>query len=323
MISLRHLIRYKRRWFRRWMGENRRIAGRQPELPRFRASGARGCGGSRHIAFWGNDAAGGSGFTFGGLRPRSNNISIDGLDNNDEYAGSSRIELSPEIVQEFQVVNNGLSAESGGASGGSINVITRSGGNIIHGDAFVFLQNSATNARDPFGSEPGKPEFRRTREGFALGGPLRKDRTFYYVAIEQESNRGQNDSDIDPAAAAAIRVGLAGGVFPRLAGARQITTGFFPIARAETEAAGKLNHQLTGNTSLMLRYAFTNNKESGDAFNTGGLTDTSARGSSFTSDQELSGSLTTLYGSRGVGDLRIRCRWRGCAPDDSGQRKSI
>jgi len=57
----------------------------------------------------------GSGFTFGGLRSRSNNVSIDGLDNNDEYLGSSRIELSPEIVQEFQVVNNGLSAESGGS----------------------------------------------------------------------------------------------------------------------------------------------------------------------------------------------------------------
>src|SRR5580704_8053246 len=80
----------------------------------------------------------GSGFTFGGLRPRSNNVSIDGLDNNDEYTGSSRTELSPEEVQEYQVVNNGLSAESGGASGGSINVITRSGTNTVHGDAFLF-----------------------------------------------------------------------------------------------------------------------------------------------------------------------------------------
>jgi len=91
----------------------------------------------------------GSGFTFGGLRSRSNNLSIDGLDNNDEYTGSSRTELSPEIVQEFQVVNNGLSAESGGASGGSINVITRSGTNTVHGDAFLFAQDGALNARDP------------------------------------------------------------------------------------------------------------------------------------------------------------------------------
>src|SRR5579883_1649530 len=70
-----------------------------------------------------------SGFTFGGLRARSNNVTIDGLDNNDEYLGASRTELSLETVQEFQVVNAGLSAETGGASGGSINVITRTGAN--------------------------------------------------------------------------------------------------------------------------------------------------------------------------------------------------
>jgi len=135
----------------------------------------------------------GSGFTFGGLRPQSNNVSIDGLDNNDGYTGSSRTELSPEIVQEFQVVNNGLSAESGGASGGSINVITRSGTNIVHGDAFLFAQDSTFNARDPFETEAGKPSFRRFRAGFALGGPVIKDRTFFYAAVEQEHNRGQID----------------------------------------------------------------------------------------------------------------------------------
>src|SRR6185437_1875675 len=81
-----------------------------------------------------------SGFTFGGLRGRSNNVSIDGLDNNDEYVGSSRTELSLETVQEFQVVSSGLSAEAGGASGGSINVVTRIGANQFHGDAFLFLQ---------------------------------------------------------------------------------------------------------------------------------------------------------------------------------------
>src|SRR5262249_44402064 len=82
-----------------------------------------------------------SGFTFGGLGGGSNNVTIDGLDNNDEYVGSSRTELSLETVKEFQVVNAGLSAESGGSSGGSINVVTRIGGNTLHGDAFTFLQN--------------------------------------------------------------------------------------------------------------------------------------------------------------------------------------
>jgi hypothetical protein len=159
----------------------------------------------------------GSGFTFGGLRSRSNNLSIDGLDNNDEYTGSSRTELSPEIVQEFQVVNNGLSAESGGASGGSINVITRSGTNTIHGDAFLFAQDGALNARDPFETESGKPSFRRFRVGLALGGPIVQDRTFYYAALEQEHNRGQIGSDVDTTVASAINAFLATGAFPGLA----------------------------------------------------------------------------------------------------------
>ncbi len=251
----------------------------------------------------------GSGFTFGGLRARSNSVSIDGLDNNDEYTGSSRTELSPEIVQEFQVVNNGLSAESGGASGGSINVITRSGTNTIHGDAFIFAQDSALNARDPFETEPGKPSFRRFRVGFALGGPIVKGRTFYYAAVEQEHNRGQRGSDIDPAVAWTINSFLATGAFSGLA-TRRITTSFSPIARAETEAAGRLDHQFTKNTALMLRHAFTNNKESGDAFNTSGLIDASARGSSFTSDNALSGSLTTVLGSQAVSDLRFQAATR-------------
>src|SRR6266851_4728292 len=251
----------------------------------------------------------GSGFTFGGLRTRSNNISIDGLDNNDEYMGSSRTELSPEIVQEFQVVNNGLSAESGGASGGSINVITRSGTNTVHGDAFLFAQDGAFNARDPFETESGKASFRRFRAGFAVGGRVVKDKTFYYAAVEQEHNRGQIGSNIDPILASTINVFLATGAVSGLA-TRQITTAFSPIARAETEAAGKLDHQLRKNTALMLRYTFTNNKEPGEAFNTDGLIDASARGSSFTSDNALSASLTTVLSSEAVSDLRFQAATR-------------
>src|SRR5467141_725853 len=251
----------------------------------------------------------GSGFTFGGLRSRSNNLSIDGLDNNDEYTGSSRTELSPEIVQEFQVVNNGLSAESGGASGGSINVITRSGTNIVHGDAFLFAQDGALNARDPFETEPAKPSFRRFRGGAALGGPIVKDRTFYYAAAEQEHNRGEAAADINPVVVSSINTFLATGVLPGL-GTRHLVTGFFPISSAETEVAGKLDHQLTKNTALMLRYVFTNNKESGDAFNNNGLVDASARGGSFTSDNALSISLTSVLGSEAVSDFRFQAATR-------------
>ena len=250
-----------------------------------------------------------SGFTFGGLRPRSNNISVDGLDNNDEFTGSSRTQLSPEDVQEYQVVNNGLSAEYGGASGGSINVVTRTGANVVRGDAFIFFQDSSLNARDPIENAPGKPDFRRYRIGSSMGGPIVKDRTFFHAAFEQEHNRGQNGSDVDPSVASAVNSFLAPGSFPRLK-TRQITTGFFPIALAETEASGKVSHQLSSQNSLMLRYAFTNSRRAGDAFNTTGLEDASARGSSFTADNAVVGSLVSAFGSDGIGDLRFQAATR-------------
>jgi outer membrane receptor protein involved in Fe transport len=250
-----------------------------------------------------------SGFTFGGLRPRSNNISVDGLDNNDEYTGASRTELSPEDVQEYQVVNNGLSAEYGGASGGSINVVTRTGANVLHGDAYIFAQNAALNARDPFQTTPGKPDFRRYRVGSSMGGPIVKNRVFFHAAVEQESNRGQTGSDINPSLASAINNFLAAGSFPLL-NIRQITTGFSPIARAETEASGKLNYQINSRNSLMLRDAFTNNRVAGDAFNTTALQDASTRGNSFTRDNDVAGSLVSVFGSGSVGDLRFQAATR-------------
>ena len=73
-------------------------------------------------------------------------LTIDGLDNNDEFSGASRTELSLEIVREFQVVSHGWTTENGGGSGGAINVVTKSGANTTHGDAFVFAPFGALNA---------------------------------------------------------------------------------------------------------------------------------------------------------------------------------
>lgn len=93
-------------------------------------------------------------------------MAIDALDNNAEYVASSRTELSLDTVQAFQVVNADLSAEAGGASRGSINVITRAGADQIHGDAFVFVQNGAL---DPFEAERAAPSLHRYRTGAAVG----------------------------------------------------------------------------------------------------------------------------------------------------------
>src|SRR5258707_6309511 len=130
-------------------------------------------------------AVAGSGFSFAGLRPRSNVLTIDGLDNNDEYSGSSRTELSLETVKEFEVVTHGWSAESGGGSGGAINVVTKSGANVIHGDVFLFGQSGLLDARPFLESSGGaRPSLSRYRAGAAFGGPMVTDRTFYYAAAE-------------------------------------------------------------------------------------------------------------------------------------------
>jgi outer membrane receptor for ferrienterochelin and colicin len=245
-----------------------------------------------------------SGFSFAGLRPRSNLLTIDGLDNNDEVNGASRTELSLEIVHEFQVVSNGWSAESGGASGGAINVVTKSGANVMHGDAFLFAQEGWFNAQpkleDTFGE---RPSLTRYRGGVAFGGPAVKDRTFYYVAGEQEYARSEAASDLGHSTPSTINAFLAGGGLPRLA-THQLTIGLFPTALDETELSGKVTHHASDRQSLELRVAGTRTTESADAFNTGGLTDLSARGTSRVEDAALTGAWTSILGSRMTNEVR-------------------
>jgi hypothetical protein len=251
-----------------------------------------------------------SGFSFGGLRPRSNTLTIDGLDNNDEFTGSTRTELSLEFIREFQVVSNGWSVENGGASGGGINVVTKSGVNTLHGDAFLFGQFGIFNARPKLEETLGdSPLLRRYRAGVAVGGPLAKDRTFYYAAAERERTRDETASDIDSAAAAAINAQLAAGRLPQVH-TRQLTIGLFPTARAETEWSAKVTHQL-GTGVLVGRVAATHNREENDAFNSGGLSDRSVRGTATTHDVAATGSWTVAPGVRTTNELRgqVATRW--------------
>jgi hypothetical protein len=245
-----------------------------------------------------------SGFSFGGLRPRSNTLTIDGLDNNDEFTGSTRTELSLEFVREFQVVSNGWSVENGGASGGGINVVTKSGANTLHGDAFLFGQFGNLNARPKLEETLGnRPSLRRYRGGLAVGGPLVKDRAFYYAAAEREHTHDETASGIDADAASSINRTLNAGLFPQVR-TRQLTVGLFPTARAETEWAAKLTHQLQGRGALVGRIAATHNHDEHNAFNNGGLSDRSARGARTTHDVALTGSWMTALSARTTNELR-------------------
>jgi hypothetical protein len=102
-----------------------------------------------------------------------------------ENAGRTRIstQISQDAVQEFQVLSNGFSAEFGRAMGGVINTVTRSGSNATHGTAYWFFRNRTLNAADRYAAGYNLPEWRH-QLGASLGGPIKKDKVFYFMNFE-------------------------------------------------------------------------------------------------------------------------------------------
>ena len=102
-----------------------------------------------------------------------------------ENAGRTRIstQISQDAVQEFQVLSNGFSAEFGRAMGGVINTVTRSGANAVHGTAYWFFRNRTLEAKDRYSNNVDMPEWRH-QAGASLGGPIKKDKLFYFVNFE-------------------------------------------------------------------------------------------------------------------------------------------
>src|SRR5262249_47276667 len=131
-----------------------------------------------------------TGLNFGGQRGRSNLVQVDGADNTDNSVNASRSTVSQEAVQEFQVVTNSFAPEFGRSAGGVVNVVTKSGTNDFHGNLFGFLRHRSFQARNAF-APIEDPPFTRTQYGFTLGGPLDRDRTFFFFAFEQ---RRRNES---------------------------------------------------------------------------------------------------------------------------------
>src|SRR4029077_2878677 len=116
-------------------------------------------------------------------RGRSNLVNVDGADATDNAVNGVRSTVSQEAVQEFQIQTNGYAAEYGRAAGGVVNIITRSGTNDFHGDIYGYLRNRNFQATNPF-SNVANPAYTRVQAGAAFGGPIKKDKTYYYFAYE-------------------------------------------------------------------------------------------------------------------------------------------
>jgi hypothetical protein len=134
-----------------------------------------------------------SGLNFGGQRARSNMVSVDGADAVDNSINGIRATVSQEAVQEFQLIQSNYNAEYGRATGGVVNIVTKSGGNDFHGNVFGFLRNKAFQSRNAFSGQvdpttgqlnPVKQAFTRVQAGATLGGAFKKDKTFYFFSYE-------------------------------------------------------------------------------------------------------------------------------------------
>ncbi|MBA2339310.1 MAG: TonB-dependent receptor, partial [Pyrinomonadaceae bacterium] len=133
-----------------------------------------------------------SGLNIGGQRGRSTLVQVDGADNTDNSINASRSTVSQEAVQEFQVATNSYAPEFGRATGGIVNVVTKGGTNDVRGNIFGFLRNKRFQANNAFApvdflrsQGESKAPFTRAQYGATLGGPIVRDRTFFFAAFEQ------------------------------------------------------------------------------------------------------------------------------------------
>jgi len=136
--------------------------------------------GSSGGTFYGSDSAGS--VSVNGGRDRANNFSVNGGDANDQFVNLPTIQPTPDAIEEFRVISNTFDAEYGRNSGAVVNVVTKSGTNQWHGNVYEYFRNKVLNAQGFFNTV--KPQFNQNQFGGTFGGPIRKDRTFFFTSFE-------------------------------------------------------------------------------------------------------------------------------------------
>jgi Carboxypeptidase regulatory-like domain len=132
--------------------------------------------------FYGSDRAGV--VTVNGGRGRANNYTVNGGDGNDLFANLPAVEPSPDSIEEFRVISNSFDAEYGRNSGAVVNVVTKSGTNDLHGSFYEFFRNDVLNAHPFTFVQSPKPAFKQNQFGGTIGGPIKKDKTFFFASYE-------------------------------------------------------------------------------------------------------------------------------------------
>ncbi len=241
----------------------------------------------------------------GGQKGTLNSLQVDGADNNNTFFGQSfgrtgtrpPYQFSEESVQEFQVNQNGFSAEFGRAGGAVINVVTKSGTNNWHGSAFEYFRDESLNSNTPILTARGakRPKSQINQFGGTVGGPIKKDRAFFFAAFDGQRSTIPNvvDAPNFSAQTAAIQALLS----PKM--------GTYNIGRDQNVFMAKTDIRLNNSNQLVLRFNqqnFTgNNNENG-----GALSVQEHSGNSVAKTTTFSGSLTSTLSSRTVNEFRFQ-----------------
>jgi hypothetical protein len=236
-------------------------------------------------------AASTSGLSINGQSPRYNNVVVDGMDNNDEAVGSVRSTFSQEAVQEYQVIQSPFASEYGRMTGGIVNIVTRSGTNELHGSAFYFFRDDSLS--DDNFLTGTKTTFEQNQYGASLGGPILRDRLFFFGAAERLDVSDANVVTISDAAVALIR-----------ANGFDVTNGEVPFNRDRSTYLLKLDLLAGANHAFAVRGSYS--EESDENQQTwGGLVARSGGGVRDLEDTAVALTGTSILSSKLSNELRL------------------
>jgi Carboxypeptidase regulatory-like domain/TonB dependent receptor len=235
----------------------------------------------------------------GSQRNLSNNFIVDGLSANDDAAGLSGITYGVDAIEQFQVITSGAQAELGRALGGYISVVTKSGSNTLRGTVYDYFRDDGLNARNALSGT--RLPMDQSQFGVSLGGPIRKDRTFYFANIEQRELDQTGLTIISQANVDAVNARLesAGYHGPR------ISTGIYPNPVDTTNVFAKADHQFGSRNQFGVRYSrygvsATNSRGAG------GLSAPTASSNLNNLDQAVAVSNTLILSPRTVLETRAQ-----------------
>jgi carboxypeptidase family protein len=230
--------------------------------------------------------------SFGGMRDLSNAVTVDGADFINMASGSQRATPSQEAVSEFRVVNNSYGNEYGRALGGIVNVVTKGGTNDLHGTVYGYLNNAAWNARTLL-TLPQYNQFRRGQFGGALGGPVRKDKSFFFVNYE-----GQRLAK-SPTFPTTLISNLT--LIDQTKAALKLPAEDLSVLKTLDHDNGfvRFDDELNPNNHVGIRYLIVDERDHnvlvGDTLDGGGIGAPSSGHNTFLRDQSLVGTLNTVF----------------------------